>query len=74
MSDDDDHDGGLEAERDMKVEALLMGKWLKGRVLRVGRDGEVDLELDDGTELENVDESKLRRPREPSGKLSRSSS
>ena len=70
MSDDGDHDGGLEAERDMKVEALLMGKWLKGRVLRVGRDGEVDLELDDGTELENVDESKLRRPREPSGKLS----
>ena len=31
-----------------------MGKWLPGRVQRIGRDGEVDLILDDGTELENV--------------------
>ena len=29
-----------------------MGKWLPGRVQRIGRDGEVDLILDDGTELE----------------------
>jgi hypothetical protein len=31
-----------------------MGKWLPGRVQRIGQDGEVDLVLDDGTELESV--------------------
>ena len=40
-----------------------MGKWLPGRVQRVGRDGEVDLVLDDGTELENVPEERLRMPK-----------
>ena len=36
-----------------------MGKWLPGRVQRIGRDGEVDLVLDDGTELENVPEEEI---------------
>ena len=40
-----------------------MGKWLPGRVQRIGRDGEVDLILDDGTELENVPEERLRMPK-----------
>ena len=41
-----------------------MGKWLPGRVQRIGRDGEVDLILDDGTELENVPEERLRMPKQ----------
>ena len=53
----------MEAESGMVCEAKLMGSWLRARVLRVGRDGEVDLELDDGTELEGVEESRLRPAR-----------
>ena len=60
---DQDGEGGVEAERGMAVEALLMGKWLPARVVRVGRDGDVDLELDDGTELENVSDERLRKVR-----------
>ena len=29
--------GGLEVESGMACEALLMGKWLRARVVRVGR-------------------------------------
>ena len=50
-----------------------MGKWLPGRVQRIGRDGEVDLVLDDGTELESVPEDRLRMPKSAPG-LKRASS
>ncbi len=51
------------ADQGQPCEALLMGKWLPGKVQRIGRDGEVDLILDDGTELENVPEERLRMPK-----------
>ena len=46
-----------------------MGKWLPGRIQRIGRDGEVDLILDDGTELENVPEERLRESISPNHAL-----
>ena len=51
-------ENNYESDQGQPCEALLMGKWLPGRVQRIGRDGEVDLILDDGTELENVPEEK----------------
>ena len=57
-------DTNYESEQGRPCEALLMGKWLPGKVQRIGRDGEVDLILDDGTELENVPEERLRMPKQ----------
>ena len=66
-------DTTFESNAGQPCEALLMGKWLPGRIQRIGRDGEVDLVLDDGTELESVPEERLRMPKSAPG-LKRASS
>lgn len=44
-------------------EALLHGSWFPSVIIRRGGGREYDIELDDGTELEDVDASRLREPR-----------